>query len=258
MKEERFADHFSSGAGDYTIFRPGYPEGLFSYLSSLCTSRDLAWDCATGSGQAAVKLARHFTTVIATDASEKQIRNARCHHRVLYGVALADAAPIQAASVDLLTVAQALHWFPVASFFSEARRVLKRDGITAVWTYNLMEVSGEVDEVIKKFYHEVVGPYWPKERSLVEKGYADIVLPFDAIPAPAFAMTASWSLDHLLGYLGTWSAVKRYRELRRSDPVSLIQEELRGTWGPTGSIRSVSWPLTVKIGRNTFIGQVAT
>ena len=249
MKQDRFADHFSSGAENYSKFRPEYPDELFSYLSSLCPSGDLAWDCATGSGQAAVKLARHFRWVIATDASEKQIGNAGHHRRVLYEVALADNAPIKTTSVDLITVAQALHWFPLEAFFSEARRVLKRGGIIAVWSYNLLSVSEDVDDVIKKLYQKIVGEYWPKERVLVEKGYKDIVLPFDEILPPLFHMSALWSFERLTGYLGTWSAVRRYREKRHADPVSLIHDELRDKWGEAGSVRSVIWPLTVKIGK---------
>jgi SAM-dependent methyltransferase len=249
MRKNRFADHFSSDAEGYNKFRPEYPEELFSYLSGLCPSVEIAWDCATGSGQAAVKLAGHFRRVIATDASKRQIGNARCHPRILYEVALADAAPIKTASVDLITVAQALHWFPLDAFFSEARRVLKSEGIIAVWSYNLLSVSTDVDDVIRRFYHEIVGDCWPPERAAVERGYKDIVLPFDEIQAPAFAMTASWSLERLIGYLGTWSAVRRYKEMRHADPVGLIYDELREKWGDIGSVRPVLWPLTVRIGK---------
>jgi len=85
-----FKDHFSKQAADYARFRPRYPREMFEYLGRIAPSRALAWDCATGNGQAAVGLAAVFERVIATDASEKQIANAEPHERVEYRVAPAE------------------------------------------------------------------------------------------------------------------------------------------------------------------------
>ena len=131
MTGASFKDHFSKQAADYATFRPRYPQKLFEYLGSIAPSRRLAWDCGTGNGQAAVGLASTFHRVIATDASEKQIANAQQHERIDYRVASAEDSGIQSEMIDLIMVAQALHWFDLDRFYDEARRVLKRDGVLA-------------------------------------------------------------------------------------------------------------------------------
>ena len=159
----QFKDHFSAQAGAYVKYRPGYPNELFKHLASLAPARELAWDCATGTGQAALGLVNHFDKVIATDASAKQISNAIPHEKIDYRVAPAEHAPIADNAVDLVVVAQALHWFETASFFAETKRVLKDRGIIAVWSYNLLRASPEVDAIIDDFYENTLGEYWPPE-----------------------------------------------------------------------------------------------
>lgn len=193
-----FKDHFSRQAADYATFRPGYPQKLFDYLGSIAPNRQLAWDCGTGNGQAAVGLASVFDYVIATDASEKQIANAQPHGRVEYRVVPAENSGIKWGTIDLIVVAQALHWFDLDRFYDEARRVLKRNGALAASAYNLLHINPAIDEVVNRYYYEVVGPFWPPERKLVEQ-FADLPFPFDKIDPPKFEITASWKLDHLVG-----------------------------------------------------------
>ena len=175
-----FKDHFSKQAADYAIFRPGYPQELFTYLGTIAPSRQLAWDCGTGNGQAAVELASGFDRVIATDASEKQIANAEPHEHVEYRVAPAENSGIESETIDLIMVTQALHWFDLDRFYAEARRVLKPDGVLAASAYNLLRIEPAIDEIANRYYYEVVGPFWPPERQLVER-FADLPFPFDEI-----------------------------------------------------------------------------
>lgn len=132
MTESQFQDLFSGVASLYTRFRPRYPSALFEYLASVTPKKDVVWDCATGTGQAAVELAQHFEQVIATDASAEQIANAEQHPRVQYRVSTAEMSGLDSGSIDLITVAQALHWFDLPAFYAEAQRVLKPDGLLAV------------------------------------------------------------------------------------------------------------------------------
>ena len=220
----KFKDHFSAHAADYAQFRPHYPSALFEYLSSLAPNRELAWDCATGNGQAAVELGKFFHRVIATDASEKQITNATKHPHLEYRTASAEASGLETHSVALITVAQALHWFDLAKFFAEAERVLQRRGVLAVWTYNLFRVTPAIDELVENFYRETVGPFWDFERTLVETGYRTVDFPFAKIDPPDFQMTADWSLERALGYLRTWSATKAFIKERGFDPVDSLGE----------------------------------
>ncbi len=244
-----FKDHFSKQAAGYAKFRPRYPQKLFDYLRSIAPSRQLAWDCGTGNGQAAVGLASLFDRVIATDASEKQIANAQSHKIVEYRVAPAENSGIESKTLDLIMVAQALHWFDLDRFYAEARRVLKSDGVLAASAYNLLHVEPAIDEVVNRYYYEVVGPFWPAERKLVEQ-FADLPFPFHKVDAPKFEMTAQWNLDHLLGYLQTWSSTQRFIAANKRDPLEAIADDLRAAWGDPGQMRKVVWPLILRVGIN--------
>jgi ubiquinone/menaquinone biosynthesis C-methylase UbiE len=243
-----FKDHFSAHAVDYAKFRPRYPEELFRHLATIAPGKELAWDCATGNGQAAVALAKVFKRVIATDASEKQIGNAEAHARVDYRVVPAEKSGIESHTVDLITVAQALHWFDLARFDTEARRVLKPRGAVAAWAYKLAKIDPPIDAVVNHYYSDIVGGYWPPERGLVEK-FEELAFPFPQLAAPPFEMTAEWNAEHLIGYLRTWSATQRFVAANQRDPLKEVEEDLRLAWGDAGQLRRVVWPLTVRVGR---------
>ena len=244
-----FQDHFSGHAAEYAQFRPRYPAALFQYLASISPARVLAWDCGTGNGQAAVALADHFQSVVATDASAQQIENAEPHDRVVYKVAPAESSGLEAGAVALVTVAQALHWFNIPAFFAEAERVLKPGGIVAVWAYNLLTISPEIDALVNEFYRGTTGPFWPPERRQVEAGYSGIGFPFAEIASPTFEIEARWTLEMLLGYLRTWSATQKFIGARRFDPVISLGDKLRAHWGGDDEARLVRWPLNLRVGR---------
>ena len=246
-----FNDHFAKVAAHYACHRPGYPAELFSWLADQAPARTLVWDCATGTGQAAVALAEHFEQVWATDASGSQIEAATACSGVTYRTAAADCSGLPDQSADLVTVAQALHWFDLDSFYAEVHRVLKPGGLLAVWTYGVFRAEGvdgtAVQTLLDRFYYETVGPCWPPERRHVENGYADLAFPFCELEPPLCAMAVDWSLDDLSGYLRSWSATSRYGELYGCDPVPALVEELVPYWG--GDRHRIVWPLSIKAGR---------
>ncbi len=243
-----FQDHFSAQAGEYARFRPVYPQALFAYLASLTPGHALAWDCGTGNGQAAIALAAHYTKVIASDPSREQIAHTAPHARVRYVVASAEQPPAGAIGADLVTVAQALHWFEVERFYAGLARVLKPEGLLAAWGYGLMRITPRVDAVVMRYYTEVVGPYWPPDRRHIESAYQTLPFPYAEITAPAFSMRADWSLAALLGYLDTWSATRRYLKERGSHPLEQVRLELTAAWDGA-VVRQVVWPLFLRVGR---------
>lgn len=248
MADALVADHFSAQSEGYARFRPRYPAALLARLADLAPGRDLAWDCATGSGQAATGLARHFGRVLATDASPAQIGRARPTPGVSYVVATAERCPLAAASADLVLVAQALHWLDPQAFHAEVRRVLRPAGVVAAIGYGLMRVAPAIDRVIARLYGEVLGPYWPAERRHIEAGYHSLSFPYARIDPGEHRMAARWHLDDMLGYLRTWSAVQRFVVDRGEDPVALVQGPLTAAWGAGGE-KEVVWPLMVLCGR---------
>lgn len=244
-----FQDHFSSVSAGYAKYRPRYPGELFDWLAANVERHDLAWDCATGNGQAAAGLAQFFTRVVATDASADQLRHATLLPNIEYRLAGAEASGLPADGVDLVTCAQAVHWLPRDAFFVEARRVLRPGGVIAVWGYHIPMVGeAVVDAAIRHFHDVVVGPYWPPERRLVLDRFATIEFPFDPLAAPDFEMRCAWTLEDFAHYLGTQSATDRYRAANSgADPVPDLITALEGRWGRQQE-RDVFFPVFIRAG----------
>jgi ubiquinone/menaquinone biosynthesis C-methylase UbiE len=243
------SSHFVTVAREYASFRPGYPPELFAWLARAAPARDAVWDCGCGSGQASTALAEHFGVVFATDVAPEQIGAARPHPRVRYSVAPADRSGLPDESVDLVTVAQALHWFDVMTFYAEARRVARPGALLAVWNYPRPQFAdSDLDRRFDAFYTDVVGPYWPPERVHVERNYRTLPFPFQEIEAPPFAFELHWSLDQVIGYVSSWSATARYREALSADPGPLLRESLAPAW-PRGGTAAIRMPIGLRVAR---------
>jgi len=239
---------FSSMAREYANFRPGYPPEMFAWLAASAPGRDAAWDCGCGSGQASLALAEYFTQVHATDVAPEQIAAARPHPRVAYSVAPAEHSGLEAESVDLVTVAQALHWFDVEAFYTEAGRVARPGGLVAVWTYPRPELADPaLDRLFFAFYRDVVGPYWPPERRHVEANYQTLPFPFEELPHPPFGLEFRWSLEQLAGYASSWSATARYRQATGNDPLPVLRDSLGPAW-PAEGMALVRMPIVLRAG----------
>jgi ubiquinone/menaquinone biosynthesis C-methylase UbiE len=141
-----FLDNFSKQAANYSIYRPQYPQSLFDFIFSQCNDYQIVWDCATGNGQAVKTLAAKFDHVYASDASEAQIAKTNSIQNVDFFVGNAYNSDLKDESVDLITVATAVHWFDIDLFYKEAQRILKPGGIIAYWTYSWHEVSPQIDD----------------------------------------------------------------------------------------------------------------
>ena len=242
-----FKDHFSDKPGDYSVYRPGYPEEMFAWLSTLTKQHELAWDCGTGNGQAAVTLSNYYTTVIGTDASKNQINNAIPNNGVTYRVGRAENTAFKNNSIDLITVAQALHWFDIENFTEEVNRVLKPGGILSAWTYAVFDVTPDINKVIDQLYSTTISSYWAPERKHIEEGYKSIEIPLYEVFSPDFKMITNWNFSQFTGYLRTWSAVKRYTFDKGKNPVDKIQNELLNLWGPAQRKINIEWPLSILI-----------
>jgi SAM-dependent methyltransferase len=240
---------YSPFAREYAQYRPGYPAELFSRLASLVDRRNLAWDCATGNGQAALELVKHFDRVIATDVSAEQIRRAAQHPRIEYRVAKSEQSGLDDRSVDLVTVATAMHWFDLERFYAEARRIIRPGGLLAAWAYHVGYVEPPFDRIFGRFYRDVVSPYFASGARLVDARYETITLPGESAEAGDFFVSAAWNLDQMLAFIGSWSGTRQYIKERGEDPAAFISEELERLWGERERIHVVRWPLFIRISR---------
>ena len=242
-------DNFSKQASTYAQFRPVYPPELFEFLLSLVSERHIAWDCGCGNGQVAGVLAEYFDRVEATDISQKQLDHAIRKPNIYYQLAKAEDSGLMAGSVNLITVAQAIHWFNLDSFYREVNRVCKPGSVLAVWCYSLLSVNEETDRVIQHLYADILGDqYWDSESHLIDEHYQTIPFPFEEIAAPEFSIHVNWSLEHLIGYLKSCSAVQHYIQRNGSDPIDQINADLKNAWGKE-EILEVKFPLYTRIGR---------
>jgi SAM-dependent methyltransferase len=233
----------------YAKFRPRYPDALFDFIASIAPSRHLVWDAGAGTGQATVPLTDRFRHVIGTDISEKQIARARQNILVEWHVTPAEDVPMIAnETVDLVTVAQALHWFDHERFYAEVRRVAVPNGAIAGWTYAPPKMEGTVGDIVHRYMYGDVAAYWPPERKHVDNEYRDIPFPFERIPAPRLSLDDDWTVEHLAGYLRSMSASGHYFERHGVDPVLRVEEELRAAWGSSPT-RRISWPLIILAGK---------
>ncbi len=244
-----FKDHFSGHAGLYRDARPVYPTALFDWLAAQTPRRVLAWDCGCGNGQASTELAARFDRVHASDPSADQVAAADARPNIDYRVESAERCSLRDHSVDLVCVAQALHWFDFGAFHAEARRVLKPGALFAAWAYSDCRTTPAVDALKDRVYVDLAGPFWPPERALVDTGYRTLPFPFEAVAAPAFAMSVDWSVDQFLAYLRSWSATQRYIRHHGADPVAQVEDELRAAWGAPDRVRPVSWDFHLLCGR---------
>jgi len=245
----RFKDHFSEVAAAYARYRPSYPTALVDFLAAIAPAQRLAWDSGCGSGQLSLLLAGPFARVVATDASPEQIARAAAHPNVDYRCARADASGLAARVADLATAAQAAHWFDLAAYYAEVRRVTRPGGIVALIGYGVVSAGTGLDEVIRPFYEHVLAPYWPPERRHVDEGYRSLPFPFDELDAPAFDIRLDWRLEQLVGYVGTWSAVSALEQAQGQGPFATFRRELANAWGPATAVRTVRWPLGLRVGR---------
>ena len=245
-----FKDHFSQRASAYAAYRPLYPDALFEFLARLTRERKLALDGGTGNGQAAIGLAARFDKVVATDASAEQIEYATLNPKIEYRVAQSDASGLPTRSVNLVTAAQALHWFEPEKFFAEVKRVLVSDGAVAVWGYGdpVLDTT-PLQETLHSFNRGMLESYWAPERQLLLEGYRGIPFPFAEVAAPSIELKMNWTLPELAGYLRTWSATARYVSEHETDPVTKVERTLAVHWGDPRVPRTIRWPLYIRAGK---------
>jgi ubiquinone/menaquinone biosynthesis C-methylase UbiE len=239
-------DLFSGNASDYATFRPDYPAALFEFIFNQVKEFDTAWDCGTGNGQAAKVLAEKFNAVHATDISDKQMANGFQAPNIFYSVSPAEKTLFSDQQFDLITVAQAAHWFKLDGFYKEVKRVAKPNAVIALWGYGLLSINPNFDVALTEFYKNVIGPYWDPERKLIDQQYQTIPFPFAEIKAPNFHFAKQWDLAQLEGYLTTWSAVQKFIKANGTNPVTTFIESTKSLL--SNKLVEVSFPLFMRIG----------
>jgi ubiquinone/menaquinone biosynthesis C-methylase UbiE len=247
--EPSFIDAFSDAAEEYANFRPAYPPTLFKTLAMLAPATHSAWDCGTGNGQAAVGLAEFFESIEATDASAEQIARAQPHPHVRYRAAPAEASGLTDNSVDLVSVAQALHWFDRDRFFAEAQRIARPGALMAVYGYNWFYITPTLDALTERFLLQPVMSFWSANNRLLWDGYRTIVFPFQEVTSPNLAIHLTWTLDQLFDYYLTWSAPRRKIAADGDSFVRDARREFSVAWGDPDRPRHVVMPIAMRLGR---------
>jgi len=240
---------FASEAAEYAHLRPTYPENLFEFLATIVASRNIAWDCATGNGQAATHLAGYFERVIATDESAEMIAQAPDDPQIEYGVAEAEDSGIDTDSVDLVTVASAIHWFDLGRFYAEVRRVVRPGGVIAAWTYYTPVFGNDVDAIIMHLARDVLADFWDSRLHYVVDEFHDLPFPFEPIEAPSFRTDMRWNMEDLLAYFETWSSSVKNREAVGAHPTDLIRGDLARAGGDPDRKQDLHFPLYMRHGR---------
>jgi SAM-dependent methyltransferase len=243
-----FIDLFSDSADLYASARPRYPDTLIDFIARSSPSLDVAWDCGTGNGQAAVDLARHFKAVWATDPSQAQIDHAIPCSGVTYSAQPAERVSFADNSVDAITIAQALHWFDLGRFFPEARRVLKTGGFFCAWGYSWSHVEPAIDAVMQATVLEPIHTYWAAQNALLWDGYRNVQLPFKAVDVPSFSIRMDWTLLQYMAYVHTWSATRRAIQAEGPGFFEAACKQMESVWGGSERVREVRMPLAVIAG----------
>lgn len=242
-------DRFSTGSDAYQKFRPEYPPALYAYLWSQVPGRKRAVDAGTGNGQVAKVLAQQFEEVLAIDISAAQLEQAPALPNVHYQVGRIEDCQLPAASVDLITVAQAYHWFDFAAFAEVAGHLLKPDGRVAVWGYGLLRINSTIDNLLDHYDQKVIGPYWDAERGHIDTAYQSVGFDFEEIDVPEnFSITLKWGIEDLAGYLGTWSGLRRYRTAVQKDPLAELIAEVKKVW-PNKDKLPLQIPVFMRLGK---------
>lgn len=240
-------DNFSNQASEYSKFRPTYPPELIEHIVSFTEKRETALDIATGNGQVAQKLSEYFETVYATDISEKQLLHAKQVLNVIYKKLPAEKTDFQDQQFDLITVAQAVHWFDFDQFYPEIYRILKPTGIFAIIGYGLFKTNPNTDKILENFYYNIVGPFWDSERKYLDENYQTIPFPLEELETLKFENKFIWTYEQLIGYLETWSAVEHYKAHNNQNPLDLIRKDLKTSWET--SKKEVTFPMILRLGK---------
>ncbi len=243
-------DNFSTQSDKYAKYRPTYPSDLFEFLNSNVQNKNNAWDCGTGSGQVAFELAKTFDNIFATDISQSQIDNALQADNISYSLQPAEKTNFDNGLFDLIVVAQAIHWFDFHKFYTEVKRTAKDNALLCVVGYGKLEITEQIDNVITSFYNKVIGKYWDRERKYIDENYKTIPFPFDEIQTPNFVNTQYWTLEHLIGYLNTWSAVKHFIKQNNYNPIGKLKKDIEQFW-EAEQTKQVHFPSLLRIGRIT-------
>lgn len=237
---------FQAGGANYAAHRPTYPPQLAEALASVSPAPRLAVDVGCGSGQLAVLLAEHFDAVEAYDPSESQLSGAEAHPKVRYAVAPAEKLPTADHAADLITAAQAAHWFDRPRFYAEVKRIARPGAVLALITYN-NPVGDDAALAPYRALYDALAPWWRPEREDVETGYANFEFPFEEIGLGVDPIRREWDVTAMSDYVQTWSA---FRAAREAGEDALIQRHLKdaeAAWGP--GKRVVEWPIAMRIGR---------
>jgi SAM-dependent methyltransferase len=147
MSDLQSTVRFSDRVDDYVRYRPDYPPALLDWLQrelGVTASWRVA-DIGAGTGISSKMFldAGYRVTAVEPNAPMRAAAEAWLHaYDGFHAVdGTADATGLDDASVDLVTVAQAFHWFDEEATRREFARILRPGGLAAIW-WNSRRLSG--------------------------------------------------------------------------------------------------------------------
>ena len=240
---------FEQGGKDYATYRPQYPEEVTSYLSSIAPETKLAVDVGCGTGQLTQHLSTSFYQVVGIDPSSEQINNAFKANNINYQCSPAEKLELPDNCVDLITVAQAAHWFDLPEFYKEVSRVGKNGAVIALISYGVLRLEGELDKHFQDFYWNKIGRFWSSRRKMVDDGYKTLDFPFEELKHPAININLNWNFSEFIGYISTWSAVRNANESNNTHLFSDFASQTETLWGEVDNTNQITWDVNMRVGR---------
>lgn len=201
-----FQPKFGHAAEEFQRYRPDYPAALYDHILAQVSeqSRGCAMDLGAGTGRVTAHLLPYFREVISVEPDRGMA--AKIVER--FPQAMVREATVEdhvqpAESVDLITIANALHWMEADRVFANTRVWLRPGGILAVCDLPLPKATATIEALTLA---ELRGPWKPHRDPRLRR---DLIWQDQVRGAPGFKIIEETRFTHVIpmtpqDYVGFW------------------------------------------------------